>query len=122
MVDAAGPRAGFNWAGTVPILHALRSPRGRSAAPHAFADVFGIPASRARGRAGASLGAAVCAAVAVDLHPDFETAAARMERPRETFVPDAGNADVYRRLDLDVFRGIRESTDRVLERTWPIFN
>jgi len=87
-----------------------------------FADVFGIPASRAQGPAGASLGSAVCAAVAAGLHPDVATAVARMEKPRETFTPDAGNADVYRRLDFEVFRGVRDSTDRVLERSWPIFH
>jgi len=87
-----------------------------------FADVFGIQASRARGPGGASLGAALCAAVAVGSYPDFETAVARMEKPREHFTPDAGNADVYRRLDLEVFRGVRDSTDRVLEQTWPIFH
>ena len=86
-----------------------------------FADVFGIPSSRARGPGGASLGSAVCAAVATGLHPDLATAAARMEKPRETFAPDAANADVYRRLNLDVYAGIRDATDPVLERTWPIF-
>ena len=49
------------------------------------------------------------------------TAVARMEKPRETFTPDATNAGVYRRLDRDVFRSVRDSTDPVLERTWPIF-
>lgn len=87
-----------------------------------FADVFGIPASRARGPGGASLGAAVCAAVAAGVHPDFATAVARMEKPREAFTPDATNADVYRRLGQDVFRDVRESTDPVLARTWPIFH
>lgn len=87
-----------------------------------FADVFGIPASRSRGPGGASLGAAVCAAVAAGLYPDFATAAAKMEKPRETFTPDAGNADVYRKLDREILRGVRDSTDPVLERTWPIFH
>ncbi len=87
-----------------------------------FADVFGIPASRARGPGGASLGSALCAAVAVGAYPDIATAVARMEKPRETFPPNAGNANVYRRLDLEVYRDVRDSTDRVLERTWPLFN
>src|SRR5690606_27259 len=53
---------------------------GSALAMQIFADVFGIPASRASGPAGAALGAAVCAAVGAGLHPDFETAVARMER------------------------------------------
>jgi sugar (pentulose or hexulose) kinase len=87
-----------------------------------FADVFGIPASRTRGPGGASLGAAVCAAVAAGAYPDLAAAAARMEKPREVFTPDAANAEVYRRLDREVYRRIHDSTDPVLERTWPIFH
>ena len=45
-----------------------------------FADVFGIPATRSTGAAGASLGAAICAAAAAGIYPDIETAAARMTR------------------------------------------
>jgi sugar (pentulose or hexulose) kinase len=87
-----------------------------------FADVFGLPASRAQGPAGASLGSAVCAAVAAGHYPDFATAVGRMQRPREAFAPDPANADLYRRLDQQVSRNIREFTDRVLERSWPIFH
>ncbi len=53
---------------------------GGAASPlfmHIFADVFGIPASRSMGSGGASLGAAICAAVATGVYPDFETAAER---------------------------------------------
>jgi sugar (pentulose or hexulose) kinase len=87
-----------------------------------FADVFGIPASRANGPGGASLGSAVCAAVATGVYPDFATAVARMEKPRESFAPVAGNTDVYRRMNADVYRDIRTSTDQVLERSWPLFH
>ncbi|MGB7904901.1 MAG: FGGY-family carbohydrate kinase, partial [Steroidobacteraceae bacterium] len=87
-----------------------------------FADVFGIPASRAHGPGGASLGSAICAAVATGVYPDFATAAARMEKPRESFAPDAANTDVYRRMNDEVFRDIRNSTDQVLERSWPLFH
>jgi sugar (pentulose or hexulose) kinase len=86
-----------------------------------FADVFGIPASRACGPAGASLGSAMCAAVAAGLHPDFATAGARMQKPRQGFAPRAESADLYRRLEQQVSRTVREFTDPVLERTWPIF-
>jgi sugar (pentulose or hexulose) kinase len=87
-----------------------------------FADVFGIPASRTRGPSGASLGSAICAAVATGAYPDFATAVARMEKPREAFAPDAANTDVYQRMNASVYRDIRQSTDQVLERSWPIFH
>ncbi len=87
-----------------------------------FADVFGIPASRTRGPSGASLGSAICAAVATGVYPDFATAVARMEKPREAFAPNAANTEVYARMNADVYRDIRHSTDQVLERSWPLFH
>ena len=87
-----------------------------------FADVFGIPASRARGPGGASLGSAICAAVATGVYPDFATAVARMEKPREAFAPNAANTEVYARMNAEVYRDIRHSTDQVLERSWPLFH
>jgi sugar (pentulose or hexulose) kinase len=46
-----------------------------------FADVFGIPASRPVGGGGAALGSAICAAVGVGVHPDFDTAVGSDDRP-----------------------------------------
>jgi len=87
-----------------------------------FADVFGIPASRVVDGGGASLGAAICAAVAVGLYPDMETAAATMTRPRESFAPDLANGKVYRRLGATVFHDIRSHTDALFERSYSIFH
>ena len=87
-----------------------------------FADVFGIPSSRTVGSGGASLGAAICAAVATGVYPDFETAVGRMTKSRESFAPDPANADVYRRMNAAVYQTIRDATDEILERTYPIFH
>jgi sugar (pentulose or hexulose) kinase len=87
-----------------------------------FADVFGIPASRPVGGSGASLGAAICAAVATGAHPDVATAMAQMTGHRETFEPDAANADLYRRVAESVYKGVRDATDPVLERSFAIFH
>jgi sugar (pentulose or hexulose) kinase len=87
-----------------------------------FADAFGMPASRASGPGGASLGAAICVAVATRAYPDFETAVANMEKPRQSFTPDAASTDVYGRMHASVYRDIRNCTDPVLERTFPIFH
>jgi sugar (pentulose or hexulose) kinase len=87
-----------------------------------FADVFGVPASRASGPGGASLGSAICAAVATGVHPDFATAIARMEKPRETFAPDRAGTEVYRRMNAEVYRDVRLATDQVLARSWPLFH
>ena len=87
-----------------------------------FADAFGIPSSRATGPSGASLGAAICAAVATGVYPDFPTAVAQMEKPRQSFAPNPAHAEVYRRMNATVYRDIRHSTDPVLERSFPIFH
>ena len=87
-----------------------------------FADVFGIPASRATGPSGASLGGAICAAVATGVYPDFSAAAAGMEKPRQAFAPNLANTETYGRLNESVYRDIRNATDAVLERSFPLFN
>lgn len=87
-----------------------------------FADVFGIPASRSVGGSGASLGAAICVAVATGAHPDVATAVERMTGHRESFDPDPANADLYRRTSESVYKTVRDATDPVLERSYPIFH
>jgi len=87
-----------------------------------FADVFGITASRNVGGGGASLGAAICAAAATGVHPDIETAAAAMAARRESFQPDAANGAVYDRMADTVYHDIRNHTDALFERAYPIFH
>ena len=87
-----------------------------------FADVFGIPASRSVDSGGASLGAAMCAAVAAGLHPDIETAATKMTKGRESFAPDLANGAIYSRISQTVYHDIRSHTDALFERAYPIFH
>jgi sugar (pentulose or hexulose) kinase len=87
-----------------------------------FADVFGIPTSRTIDGGGAGLGAAICAAAAAGVHPDIEAAAAAMTKPRETFTPVAANGAVYRRMADTVYHEIRDHTDALFERAYPIFH
>lgn len=87
-----------------------------------FADVFGIPASRNAGRRGASLGSAICAAVATGVYPDLMAAAAAMKRERERFTPDPVNHGVYHRMNDTVYRAIHEATDPILEQSFSIFH
>jgi sugar (pentulose or hexulose) kinase len=89
---------------------------------HIFADAFGIVASRSLGSGGASLGSAICAAVATGVYADFETAAARMTRRRESFAPDQAKTEVYRRMNDAVYKDIRDATDGILERSFSIFH
>jgi sugar (pentulose or hexulose) kinase len=87
-----------------------------------FADVFGIPASRSVGSGGASLGAAICVAVATGVYPDFASAVATMTKRRESFTPNPANSDIYRQMNETVYQTIRAATDEVLERSYPIFH
>jgi sugar (pentulose or hexulose) kinase len=87
-----------------------------------FADVFGITASRSIDGGGAALGAAICAAAAAGVHPDIETAAAHMTKARESFAPDAAHGEVYRRMADTVYHQIRDHTDALFERAYPIFH
>lgn len=87
-----------------------------------IADAFGIPSSRATGPSGASLGAAICAAVAVGVYPNFPAAVAQMAKPRQAFATNPENTDVYCRMNAAVFREIRNATDPILERSYPIFH
>jgi sugar (pentulose or hexulose) kinase len=86
------------------------------------ADCFGIPASRSIAGGGASLGAAICAAAAAGVYPDIETAAASMTHERESFDPNPANRDVYLRMNETIYQHIREATDPLLERSYPIFH
>ena len=98
---------------------------GGSASPlmmQIFADVFNLPTSRNLGGGGASLGAAMCAAKAVGLFPDVETAAETMASSRETFIPNPANTTVYRKLLDAGYADIRAATDTVLKNTYAIFD
>ena len=41
---------------------------------------------------------------------------------RERSIPNAANAAVYRRLDETVYQSIRDATDPILERSFPLFH
>jgi len=87
-----------------------------------FADVFGIPAARNVEAGGAGLGAAICAASATGVYSDIETAAAAMSSHRESFQPDLLNTDLYRNMNETIYQHIRQATDPLLERSYPLFH
>ena len=86
-----------------------------------FANAFGVTASRAAATGGASLGAAICAAVATGAYADFATAAAAMEQSRRSFAPEPANVAVYQRQNA-LYRSIRDATDPILQQSFPIFH
>ena len=65
--------------------------------PQMFADGLGVPVTVAESDETGALGAAVGAAIAAGLYPDYETAVASMTRPKSTFVPDRALRQHYDR-------------------------
>jgi sugar (pentulose or hexulose) kinase len=86
-----------------------------------FASALGVPASRATGASGAGLGAAMCAAAAVGVHPSIDAAAQAMCSDRQTFQPDSASTARYDAV-APHFASIRDRTDSLFESTYPIFH
>lgn len=73
------------------------------AAMQLTADVFGIPAERPHTYETSGLGAAIDAAVGIGLHPNFETAVAKMTRVGDVFHPQPETQALYEQLYSEVY-------------------
>lgn len=82
-----------------------------------FADAFGVPASRNLVNGSVSMGCAICAAVALNLHGGFDETTAKMVRPRDTFRPIPENVETYANINNGVFASITDYTDEVLKKS-----
>ena len=67
------------------------------------ADIFGLPATRPHVTETSGLGAAIDAAVGLNLHPDFATAIATMTHTGECFEPNTANHQIYNELYQRVY-------------------
>jgi sugar (pentulose or hexulose) kinase len=85
------------------------------------ADIFGLPAARPHIYEASGLGAAIDAAVGLQLHPDFETAVAGMTRLGRTFEPDPGNREIYEglydRVYKQMYRQLKPLYEQIREVT-----
>jgi sugar (pentulose or hexulose) kinase len=70
------------------------------------ADVFNLPASRMHTSDLSALGAAIDAAVTLNIYHDFPEAVGNMVRVKETFTPHAKNVKIYDRLFNEVYKEI----------------
>jgi sugar (pentulose or hexulose) kinase len=86
-----------------------------------FSDVFGIPAVRNEVEGAASLGSAICAAVAVKAYDSFATAIEKMVRIGDVFYPIPAHTSLYETMNNDVYKQITGITDIILEKAHPIF-
>ena len=86
-----------------------------------FADVFGVPARRNVVNGSASMGAAICAALALGVYKSRDEAIDNMVKKRDVFEPIPENVSLYRDINENVYRHITESTDGLLKRSYEIF-
>ncbi|MCM3761447.1 FGGY-family carbohydrate kinase [Alkalihalobacillus oceani] len=87
-----------------------------------FADVFGIPASRTVVNGSASLGSAICVAVALGEYPDYETAVEKMVKKRDCFQPNLDHFKLYTRMNKEVYQYIPQYTDEIFKKSYSIFS
>jgi len=87
-----------------------------------FADVFGVPAHRNVVTDSASMGAAICTALASGLYRDRQEAIDNMVRRRDTFRPVKENTALYRKINKAVYQHIVPATDDLLMASHRIFN
>lgn len=85
-----------------------------------FADAFGVPAQRAAVNNAAGLGAAICAAVGVGVHPTFDAAVAAMVRSGAVFPADAASHRLYQDMQT-VRRNIVAHTDPIYRASHQLF-
>ncbi len=64
-----------------------------------FADVFGVPAHRNIINGSASMGAAICTALALGIYKDRQEAIEHMVRRRDSFNPIEENVSVYKEMN-----------------------
>lgn len=87
-----------------------------------FADVFGVKALRNVVNGSASVGAAICVAVAVGVYENFETAMKKMIKVRDVFEPNEQNMFLYKHMNEDVYKNITNYTDEIFKKSYPIFS
>ncbi len=90
--------------GAVSVLRVVGGGAASDRVVKLAADVLGRPAERPVTGEASALGAAINAAVAAGLHPDYRAAVAAMCRVERRFEPDPENAALYRRLYRRVYR------------------
>jgi sugar (pentulose or hexulose) kinase len=87
-----------------------------------FADVFGLPARRNVVNGSASMGAAICTALALGIYRDRQQAIDHMVRPRDTFKPVDKHVALYERMNRDVYSKLAPTLDPLLATSHGIFN
>lgn len=86
-----------------------------------FADVFGVPAHRNVINGSASMGAAICTALALGIYQDRNEAIEHMVKRKDSFVPIEENVRIYKEMNDKVYKYITSYTDELLKKSHKIF-
>ncbi len=87
-----------------------------------FANVFGVPAHRNVVTGSASMGAAICTALALGLYKDRQEAIDTMVHRRDTFSPIQEDVELYDKINKEVYQQIVPATDDLLMKSHRLFN
>lgn len=85
-----------------------------------FSDVFGVPAHRNVINGSASLGAAICVALALDIYKNRQEAVEQMVHRKDTFIPDKRQSDLYHKINTEVYQHFARTTDDLLLKSHQI--
>lgn len=87
-----------------------------------FADVFGVEAHRNVVNGSASLGAAICTALALGIYRNRQEGIDNMVKRKDTFTPDKENVSLYREINESVYKEIVPQSDELLKQSHQIFS
>jgi sugar (pentulose or hexulose) kinase len=87
-----------------------------------FADVFAVPATRNVINGSASMGAAICTALALGIYKTKQEAIEHMVRHRDTFTPVDAHVALYDRMNREVYSKLATTLDPLLAISHNIFH
>ncbi|MGB7594997.1 MAG: FGGY-family carbohydrate kinase [Erysipelotrichaceae bacterium] len=80
-----------------------------------FADMYGVKTVRNEINGAASLGAAMCAAVASGVYKDFDEAVEHMIKQKDEFLPNLENHKIYQKINNQAYRDLPKMMESTLK-------
>lgn len=87
-----------------------------------IADMYGVKTIRNEINGAASLGAAMCAAVATGLYKDFNDAVKYMIKQKDEFIPNEENHKIYNRINSQAYRDLPKLLEGTLKTVYNALN
>lgn len=87
-----------------------------------FADMYGVKTVRNVINGAASLGAAICVAVATNLYDSFEEAVKNMVKQKDEFIPNEENHKIYNKINSGVYKDLPKLLESTLKTMYDACN